>query len=35
VFVDSRHIENGQAYGIVGNRPDGPFDATGRLTVAK
>lgn len=34
-YLDCQYLKNGYVYGIVSNRPDGIFDATGRLTVAK
>lgn len=35
VYLNCQYLKNGYVYGIVSNRPDGVFDATGRLTVTK
>ncbi len=35
VYLDCQYLKNGYVYGVVSNRPDGVFDATGRLTIAK
>lgn len=34
-WIDTQYVRNGQAYGIVSNRPAGAFDATGSQFISK
>jgi len=34
-WVDAQYLKDGRAYGVISNRPDGAFDAVGRLELQK
>ncbi len=34
-WIEAQYARGGKVYGIVSNRPDGVFDARGRLTISK